>query len=88
MSDRLYDNIAVGDTLEIIHPYGEFAIDAQQEKPVVMLAAGVGITPVIAALNHLAKVNPQHTVHLLYAAAGVQAVYQPHFRGSPGQADR
>lgn len=67
VSNWIHDNIAVGDTLEVSHPYGEFSIDTLSDKPIVMLAAGVGITPMIAALNHLAKVNSQHPVHLLYA---------------------
>lgn len=67
VSNWLHDNIRVGDTLDISHPYGEFAIDTLSDKPIVMLAAGVGITPMISALNHLVKVNPQHQVHLLYA---------------------
>lgn len=67
VSNWIHDNISVGDILDISHPYGEFAIDTLSDKPIVMLAAGVGITPMIAALNHLAKVNPQHPVHLLYA---------------------
>lgn len=67
VSNWLHDNIRVGDTLDISHPYGEFAIDTLSDKPIVMLAAGVGITPMISALNHLVKVNPQHPVHLLYA---------------------
>jgi nitric oxide dioxygenase len=67
VSNWLHDHLNVGDTLDISHPYGEFAIQAGHDQPIVMLAAGVGITPMISALNHLAKVSPQQTVHLLYA---------------------
>jgi nitric oxide dioxygenase len=67
VSNWIHDNINTGDTLEVSHPYGEFVIDTQTDDPIVMLAAGVGITPMIAGLNHLAKVKPQQAVHLLYA---------------------
>lgn len=67
VSNWIHDNINTGDTLEVSHPYGEFVIDTQTDAPIVMLAAGVGITPMIAGLNHLAKVKPQQAVHLLYA---------------------
>lgn len=67
VSNWIHDNIAVGDTLQVSHPYGEFLIDTRSKKPLVMLAAGVGITPMIAALNQLVKTNPAQSVYLLYA---------------------
>jgi nitric oxide dioxygenase len=67
VSQWMHDSINEGDILEISHPYGDFAIDTLSEKPIVMLAAGVGITPMISALNHLTKLNTHHPVHLLYA---------------------
>lgn len=72
VSNWIHDNIAVGDSLEVSHPYGEFVVDTNSQKPVVMLAGGVGITPMIAALNHLVQVNPQHPVQLLYAIRSEQ----------------
>lgn len=67
VSNWIHENTVVGDTFEVSHPYGEFVIDTLSEKPIVLLAAGVGITPMIAALNHLAKVKPNQSLHLLYA---------------------
>ncbi|MBA4284021.1 MAG: FAD-binding oxidoreductase [Xanthomonadaceae bacterium] len=42
-----------GDVIEARAPAGAFTIDAAERRPVVMLAAGVGITPMIAMLRHL-----------------------------------
>ncbi|SDK54440.1 nitric oxide dioxygenase [Methylophilus rhizosphaerae] len=67
VSNWIHDHVAVGDTLQVSHPYGEFVIDTRSKKPLVMLAAGVGITPMMAALNQLVRTNPNQAAHLLYA---------------------
>ena len=45
--------LKVGDTLEVRAPGGGFNIDAGERRPAVLLAAGVGITPMISMLRHL-----------------------------------
>lgn len=44
----LHQNLAVGGTLEAIAPRGEFWLDLSGERPVVLLAAGIGVTPLLA----------------------------------------
>lgn len=46
-------SLAVGDLIEARAPAGSFTIDASGRRPVVLLAAGVGITPMIAMLRYL-----------------------------------
>lgn len=53
VSNYLHQHLAVGDTLEVRAPAGDFTIDANQTRPAVLLAAGVGITPMLAMLRHL-----------------------------------
>jgi nitric oxide dioxygenase len=67
VSNWLHANIKTGDTLDTSAPFGDFQVDVSGSKPVVLLAAGVGITPMVAALNHAVEVNPQLPLHLLYA---------------------
>ena len=45
--------LAEGDMLEVRAPAGSFTVDAAQRRPVVLLAAGIGITPMLAMLRHL-----------------------------------
>jgi uncharacterized protein len=47
----------VGDTIEVRAPAGGFTIDATQDRPAVLLAAGIGITPMLAMLRHLVDEN-------------------------------
>ncbi len=42
-----------GETIEARAPAGQFTIDALHPRPAVLLAAGVGITPMLAMLRHI-----------------------------------
>lgn len=53
VSRYLHDHLHTGDTLEARAPAGDFTIDASEPRPAVLLAAGVGITPMLAMLRHL-----------------------------------
>jgi len=52
-SDHLHTTIKVGDIIEARAPAGNFVIDASVRRPAVLLAAGVGVTPMLAMLRHL-----------------------------------
>jgi ferredoxin-NADP reductase/predicted pyridoxine 5'-phosphate oxidase superfamily flavin-nucleotide-binding protein len=53
VSRYLHEAIRVGDTIEARAPDGGFTIDARETRPAVLLAAGVGVTPMIAMLRHV-----------------------------------
>ncbi|HEU4373058.1 MAG TPA: FAD-binding oxidoreductase, partial [Telluria sp.] len=68
VSNWIHDNAAVGSILQVSPPFGDFAVDTESEDPVVLLSAGVGITPMIAALNRIAQKDPQRFVIFGHAA--------------------
>lgn len=53
VSQYLHDQIREGDLIEARAPAGGFTIDAAETRPAVLLAAGVGITPMIAMARHI-----------------------------------
>ena len=53
VSNHLHDDLAVGDTIEARAPAGGFVIDPFETRPAVLLAAGVGITPMLAMLRSI-----------------------------------
>ncbi len=53
MSQFLHDSISVGDVIEARPPAGGFGVDARATRPAVLLAGGVGITPLLAMLRHV-----------------------------------
>lgn len=53
VSQHLHDSIRLGDVIEARAPAGDFTIDASAIRPAVLLAGGVGITPMLAMLRHV-----------------------------------
>ena len=68
VSNWIHANVQVGSVLQVTHPFGEFTPDTESDAPIVLLSAGVGITPMVSALNRIAMVNPQRQVIFAHAA--------------------
>lgn len=71
-SSYLHDAVSVGDQIDCRAPGGDFVIDTVPAHPVVMIAAGVGITPILAMISHLVdegeKTGVMRPIILFYAA--------------------
>ena len=52
-SAHLHEILQVGSVIETRAPAGQFTVDAAERRPVVLLAAGVGVTPILAMLRHI-----------------------------------
>ncbi len=55
VSNYLHDHYQIGDSIELAPPSGEFALEIPDDvkTPMVFVAGGVGITPIIAMLHAL-----------------------------------
>ncbi|TMH35944.1 MAG: MOSC domain-containing protein, partial [Betaproteobacteria bacterium] len=63
----LREHVRVGDALDVSSPRGSFILQSG-ERPVVLLSAGIGATPVLAMLYALAAVRSTRQVLWLHAA--------------------
>lgn len=54
-SGWLHDQVTQGDVIEIAAPRGGFCLDEASARPVLLLAGGVGLTPLLAMLQRLAQ---------------------------------
>ena len=72
VSNWIDQHVSVGSLLQVSPPFGEFAIDTESAQPLVLLSAGIGITPMIAALNRIAQIKPQRHVIFGHAARDAQ----------------
>jgi uncharacterized protein len=53
---QLLHNLQPGDEIEALAPGGAFVIDAiERRRPAVLLAAGIGITPMLSMLYHMVE---------------------------------
>ena len=68
LSPHLCDHVAVGDLLHIGPAYGEMTLPAGHGAPWLFLAAGSGITPLIAMTRELAAQDMPVPLTLLYWA--------------------
>lgn len=53
-SNFLHDRVLVGDLLEVEGPRGEFVLDEDSQRPVLLISGGVGMTPMVSMLHALA----------------------------------
>lgn len=53
VSSHLHEQIKVGDLIEARAPQGHFTVAADERRPLVLLAAGVGITPLLSMLREV-----------------------------------
>ena len=51
-SNFIHNQLAIGDTLYAKAPSGSFTFDTAQQRPAVLLAGGVGITPMVSMARH------------------------------------
>jgi ferredoxin-NADP reductase len=63
----LREHVCVGDTLDVSSPRGSFILQAD-DRPVVLLSAGIGATPLLAMLHALAAERSTRQVSWLHAA--------------------
>jgi ferredoxin-NADP reductase len=67
----LREHVRLGDVLDVSAPRGSFILQ-DGERPVVLLSAGIGATPVLAMLHALAAARSSRPVFWLHAARDAQ----------------
>jgi ferredoxin-NADP reductase/MOSC domain-containing protein YiiM len=66
-SAYLHDHLRTGDQLEIAAPRGTFILD-RTDAPILLLSAGIGVTPVLAMLHALATDHAERAIWWLHGA--------------------
>ena len=62
VSNHFHESINENDILDVKAPSGQFYLDIHAKGPVVLLAGGVGITPVLSMLNALVEIESQREI--------------------------
>ena len=66
VSNWLADNAQVGTVLDVSQPAGDVILD-ESDVPLVLVSAGIGITPMAAILEDLMQRQPRRTVRIYHA---------------------
>lgn len=71
----LHDEVQVGDSLSLSGPYGAFIGDPKAETPVLCLAAGSGLAPILSLTEAALKRGYRQPVTLIFSARTEEDVY-------------
>ena len=69
VTNYLFENLKVGETIEVSSPSGQFYLNPEpaNQKHYVMIAGGSGITPIYSMIGTILKFEPKSKITLLYA---------------------
>lgn len=71
VSNHLHDYLDVGDTILLSAPAGDFELNQdliqQNDIPLVLVSAGVGVTPILSMLEAQVTANPKRPIVWVYA---------------------
>ncbi|PLW81806.1 NO-inducible flavohemoprotein [Kineobactrum sediminis] len=81
VSNLLHAELGVGSELELVAPCGEFFLDVTEkhQRPLVLLAAGVGVTPLMSMLLSALEAMPGREIIFVH---GAQDEKSQAFRGT------
>ncbi len=65
-SNHFHDRIAPGAILQVRAPAGVFVLDDDANIPAVLIAGGIGITPLFAMARAALAAQPDRAIHLFY----------------------
>lgn len=71
----LHDEVDIGSTLSLSGPYGAFIGDPKAETPVLCLAAGSGLAPILSLSEAALRRGYRHPVTLVFSARTTDDIY-------------
>lgn len=81
ISNYLHDHIIEGDLLDLQAPRGDFALEPDDSRPVVLIGGGVGVTPVLSMANALIEHGSQSDIWFFYGVrCGEDHAMREHLR--------
>ncbi|MEO1159334.1 MAG: FAD-binding oxidoreductase, partial [Pseudomonadota bacterium] len=78
VSDYFHNHLQPGSIIDVYPPAGSFCLEENTEKPIVLIAGGVGITPILSMLNWLAATRSNREIWFFYGVRnrGEHAMYE------------
>lgn len=68
VSRYLHDNVKVGDRIKVSGPFGTFTFTGSDAESIVLIAGGVGITPMMSVLRYLTDTAWPGEIFFVYGA--------------------
>lgn len=67
VSHQLHARVREGSVLDLSEPYGDLVLDDAPDTPLLLASAGIGVTPMIPMLAHLAATGHRAPVTVVHA---------------------
>jgi uncharacterized protein len=67
LSSNFFHSLEEGDIVDVAAPNGSFHLDTNSDRPVVLIAGGVGLTPVYSMFKWLSDTGSQREAWFFYA---------------------
>ena len=71
---HLHDQIAEGSRLDLSAPAGRFTFTGREARSIVLIAGGVGITPLMSKIRYLTDTSWSGEIHLIFAVQTEQDI--------------
>jgi nitric oxide dioxygenase len=85
LSNVLHDKKEVGDVVRVTHPFGDFFFEEEKDEeqsPVVLISAGVGLTCLLSILNTLVEAGSSRPISWIHGARDSKTrAFQQHVDG-------
>lgn len=80
---RALAEVTPGTTLPVTGVWGDFLLPTKTMTPILMVAAGIGVTPFVSQLRHLQLAEEDRDVVLVYVASeAAELAYRPEIEAS------
>lgn len=66
VSNYFHEQLKEGDILDVQAPRGQFFLDTEQERPCVLIAGGVGVTPLLSMSKTIAEARSGREILFFY----------------------
>jgi glycine betaine catabolism B len=77
VSSLLHDTYAAGSSLQVSGPMGRFTFNDEDADEIVMIAGGVGLTPLMSKLRYLRDKRWPGRIDLVYSArSGREVIFE------------
>ncbi|MDF2074640.1 pyridoxamine 5'-phosphate oxidase family protein [Pseudomonas mendocina] len=68
VSRHLHEQVQVGDVLDVRPPLGSFTLNSDSKRPLVLIGAGIGITPLLSMLREQVALGQGRRIHFFQGA--------------------
>jgi uncharacterized protein len=89
VSNHFHAALKEGDIVDVKAPSGGFHLDTERNTPAVLIAGGVGVTPMASMLKHIAASQPDRDAWLFYGVRnGAEHIFRTELEGLAKENER